>query len=248
MQRTSAHYPHSAVCTILATDGQRKTVIYSLDPFTGKTIEVQHHATGVLQSMLVSSVHDSEYRRAILYLDSQRKAHLYPDTTRELFAKVANYYFMMLANETSGQFVGMSFANSTAAGPQATEVWSFGLPQESIKSFSKLAAVFKRPNEHVHSQGRVLGDRNVLYKYVNPNLVAVCWESLDLADKRKFRLSIDIKSVLIVLFTSASLFVPCGLDHRHHSLLHCPSSGPWSRAHCSLGELDHSKFWHASPE
>lgn len=174
------------MCTILATDGHKKTVIYSLDPFTGKTIEMKHFNNGVLQSMLVSSIHDSEYRRTILYLDSDRKAHLYPPTSNELFAKIADHYFMMLANENSGQLVGMSFAKSTTAGPVASEVWSFNIPQEGIKSFSKLAAVFKRPNEHVHSQGRVLGDRNVLYKYVNPNLVAVCWDSLDLADKRKF--------------------------------------------------------------
>ena len=31
----------------------------------------------------------------------------------------------------------------------------------------------KNPLEHVHSQGKVLGDRRVLYKYLNPNLVAV---------------------------------------------------------------------------
>lgn len=30
--------------------------------------------------------------------------------------------------------------------------------------------------EHVHSQGKVLGDRRVLYKYLNPNLVAVATE------------------------------------------------------------------------
>ena len=31
-------------------------------------------------------------------------------------------------------------------------------------------------SEHVHSQGRVLGDRSVLYKYLNPNLVVVVAE------------------------------------------------------------------------
>lgn len=31
-------------------------------------------------------------------------------------------------------------------------------------------------SEHVHSQGRVLGDRSVLYKYLNPNLVVVVTE------------------------------------------------------------------------
>lgn len=33
--------------------------------------------------------------------------------------------------------------------------------------------------EHVHSQGRVLNDRSVLYKYINPNLVAVATQGPD---------------------------------------------------------------------
>jgi len=33
--------------------------------------------------------------------------------------------------------------------------------------------------EHVHSQGIVLEDRSVLYKYLNPNLVAVIAEGED---------------------------------------------------------------------
>jgi len=33
--------------------------------------------------------------------------------------------------------------------------------------------------EHVHSQGIVLEDRSVLYKYLNPNLVAVVAEGED---------------------------------------------------------------------
>lgn len=33
--------------------------------------------------------------------------------------------------------------------------------------------------EHVHSQGIVLEDRSVLYKYLNPNLIAVVAEGKD---------------------------------------------------------------------
>ena len=39
--------------------------------------------------------------------------------------------------------------------------------------------------EHVHSQGRVLGDRSVLYKYLNPNMVAVVTEGQDATSKGK---------------------------------------------------------------
>jgi len=35
----------------------------------------------------------------------------------------------------------------------------------------------KQYREHVHSQGKVQANRDVLFKYVNPNLVAVITES-----------------------------------------------------------------------
>lgn len=45
--------------------------------------------------------------------------------------------------------------------------------------------VAKNPIERVHSQGRVLSDRSVLYKYINPNLVAVVTEGAGHAHKSK---------------------------------------------------------------
>lgn len=45
--------------------------------------------------------------------------------------------------------------------------------------------VTKNPTERVHSQGRVLSDRSVLYKYINPNLVAVVTEGIGHAHKSK---------------------------------------------------------------
>ena len=57
-----------------------------------------------------------------------------------------------------------------------------GFPSDFIRMFDKLHCilyflVFKRLGEHVHSPGRVLGDRRVLYKYLNPNLMAVVTRS-----------------------------------------------------------------------
>lgn len=39
--------------------------------------------------------------------------------------------------------------------------------------------------ERVHSQGHVMADRSVLYKYVNPNLVAVVTEGAEIVEKQK---------------------------------------------------------------
>ncbi|KAG8002797.1 ER membrane protein complex subunit 1 [Nibea albiflora] len=62
-------------------------------------------------------------------------------------------------------------------------IWEVVIPTEVQKIVSIKG---KRPNEHVHSQGRVMGDRSVLYKYLNPNLLAVVTESTDLHQERSF--------------------------------------------------------------
>jgi ER membrane protein complex subunit 1 len=46
----------------------------------------------------------------------------------------------------------------------------------------------KNAIERVHSQGRVLADRSVLYKYVNPNLIVVATEGPDNVHKCKLNL------------------------------------------------------------
>lgn len=52
----------------------------------------------------------------------------------------------------------------------AHKVWELVLSPKNQK-IVKIAS--KNPIERVHSQGRVLNDRSVLYKYINPNLVAI---------------------------------------------------------------------------
>lgn len=61
---------------------------------------------------------------------------------------------------------------------KAIETWRINLSGlDNSQKIIKIAS--KNSNEHVHSQGRVLYDRSVLYKYINPNLVAVVTEGND---------------------------------------------------------------------
>ncbi|KAL5105218.1 ER membrane protein complex subunit 1 [Taenia crassiceps] len=74
----------------------------------------------------------------------------------------------------SGYRVMAADKNTTAAstGLTAQLLWHMHLSSDDYPQRILQAAVHP-PNEHVYSIGRVLGDRNVLYKYVNPNLLAV---------------------------------------------------------------------------
>lgn len=49
--------------------------------------------------------------------------------------------------------------------------------------------------EHVHSQGRVLSDRSVLYKYINPNMVAILTLAPDTTHKSMFYIINHVKNI-----------------------------------------------------
>ncbi|CAB4061283.1 EMC1 [Lepeophtheirus salmonis] len=72
--------------------------------------------------------------------------------------------------------------------------------------------VSKHIDDRVHSLGRVMADRSVLFKYVNPNLVAVLAESVDLG---------SITLLLVDMVTGRILF----------SLSHKRVSGPFTLVH-----------------
>ena len=81
----------------------------------------------------------------------------------------------------------------------AHKVWELVLAPKSQKITQ---VVSKNPIERVHSQGRVLGDRSVLYKYINPNLVAVVTEGVGSAHK-----SILLFKLLLITTLNANYII-----------------------------------------
>lgn len=58
----------------------------------------------------------------------------------------------------------------------------------------------KLASEKVHSPGRVLADRSVLYKYVNPNLAVVTTQGYDHVTKSKSCCGLILKNVYFFSF------------------------------------------------
>lgn len=84
-------------------------------------------------------------------------------------------------------------------------IWTLSLG--GIDNEQKITQVVsKNPIERVHSQGRVLADRSVLYKYVNPNLIAVVTEGPDAVNKCKCFLV-----VLLLRFIFAKILIALNL-------------------------------------
>jgi len=73
----------------------------------------------------------------------------------------------------------------------AVPTWQQKLGQDD----AHVVAVASKRDERVHSQGRVLGDRSVLYKYVNPNLVAIFTQGYHPSHKSKYEYETSIESL-----------------------------------------------------
>lgn len=106
-----------------------------------------------------------------LYDAASTRVFIYPDTegSRNAFQKFLPSFYFSLVNNDSTAIKGYQVVEGYRGSLTASPVWSYAIPKGST-----LVAVGSRsPFENVASLGRVLGNRNVLYKYLNPNLFAV---------------------------------------------------------------------------
>ncbi|KAG7472900.1 hypothetical protein MATL_G00113460 [Megalops atlanticus] len=183
VQRTTAHFPHPPQCTLLIKD--KETGLGSLhvfNPIFGKKSHITPPVLPrpVLQSLLLPLM-DQDYAKVLLLIDDQYKVTAFPSTKNvlQLLQEVASSIFFYLVDSSQGRLSGFRLRKDLS-----TElIWEVVIPTEVQRI---VAVKGKRANEHVHSQGRVMGDRSVLYKYLNPNLLAVVTESTDLHQERSF--------------------------------------------------------------
>uniref|UniRef100_A0A8C7XT37 ER membrane protein complex subunit 1 n=1 Tax=Oryzias sinensis TaxID=183150 RepID=A0A8C7XT37_9TELE len=183
VQRTTAHFPHPPQCTLLIKD--KDTGLASLhvfNPIFGKMSHVTPPALPqpILQSLMLPFM-DQDYAKVLLLIDDQYKVSAFPSTKYVLqqLQEMAPTIFFFLVDSSQGRLSGYRLRTDLST----EQIWEVILPTEIQKIVSVKG---KRPNEHVHSQGRVMGDRSVLYKYLNPNLLAVVTESTDLHQERSF--------------------------------------------------------------
>ncbi|XP_043081217.1 ER membrane protein complex subunit 1 isoform X2 [Puntigrus tetrazona] len=183
VQRTTAHFPHPPQCTLLIKSKDTGLgSLYVFNPIFGKKSQISVPALPrpVLQTLLLPVI-DQDYAKVLLLIDDQYKVTAFPSTKNVLqqLQDSASSIFFYLVDSSQGKLSGFRLRKDLS-----TElIWEVAIPTEVQKI---VAVKGKRANEHVHSQGRVMGDRSVLYKYLNPNLLAVITESTDTHQERSF--------------------------------------------------------------
>ncbi|KAL2651139.1 hypothetical protein R1flu_019267 [Riccia fluitans] len=124
---------------------------------------------------------DTSEEQLHLFIDNVHKAHVFPATEESLalFLKHKSNVFFYVVDKEKGKIVGYSvkhmidnFSRRESDGHvfHTEAVWSVVFPSDT----EVISTVVPRdPNEAVHTQSKVLGSRDVLYKYLNKNTIFV---------------------------------------------------------------------------
>ncbi|XP_050465418.1 ER membrane protein complex subunit 1 isoform X2 [Cataglyphis hispanica] len=220
VQRGSRHFPHPPQCALLAEDKETgEGVVYTFNPITGQPLDgLVKLGYKIKQSMLLHVTTD-DFLRGILILDARDKVHVYPDSAITVAASLGKSTYLFTADQTTGILSGFSLSYSTTQELIAHKVWELLLSPRNQRITQVVA---KNPIERVHSQGRVLSDRSVLYKYINPNLVAVVTEGIGHAHKNTLNLYLlDVVSgAMIFSITHKRVRGPIHIVHSENWLVY----------------------------
>uniref|UniRef100_A0AAG5CQR0 ER membrane protein complex subunit 1 n=1 Tax=Anopheles atroparvus TaxID=41427 RepID=A0AAG5CQR0_ANOAO len=177
VQRTSRFYPLPAQCVILGRERTepRRGLLYIFNPITGQPVPGGGLVELPYRVQQVALLHHTgpDFLKGLLLLDYNDQAHVLPES----LAAYADNFYLFTTNPQTAQMRGLLVRHRTAAKADGNQLetiptWQIDLSGAG-KSQTIITCVGKSPIEHVHSQGRVMADRSVLYKYINPNLVAV---------------------------------------------------------------------------
>ncbi|XP_030563637.1 ER membrane protein complex subunit 1 [Drosophila novamexicana] len=195
VQRSSKHFPLQPLCAIVAKSAVNSNgVLFRFNPITGRAAE-----GGLLQldyqikQLALLPETEEDFVKGILILDGTNQVHVEPKHATPLAHGIYLYTANVKTAELEGYFV--KYAGGELS---CLPIWNVRLGgHNSEQQIIRVAS--KNPIEHVHSQGRVLGDRSVLYKYINPNLVAFVTQAPDAAHKSVLNLYlIDVVSGSVI--------------------------------------------------
>ncbi|XP_077267914.1 ER membrane protein complex subunit 1 isoform X4 [Temnothorax americanus] len=242
VQRGSRHFPHPPQCALLAEDKETgQGVIYTFNPITGQSLDgLVKLGYKIKQSMLLHVATD-DFLRGILILDARDKVHVYPESATAVAASLGKNTYLFTADQTTGILSGFSLSYSTTQELIAHKVWELLLSPRNQKITQVVA---KNPIERVHSQGRVLSDRSVLYKYINPNLVAIVTEGIGHAHKNTLNLYLlDVVSgAMIFSITHKRVRSPIHIVHSENWLVYSYFNEKGRRTEIATLELYEGKI------
>ncbi|KAB0796589.1 hypothetical protein PPYR_10650 [Photinus pyralis] len=234
-QRSARYSPLMAQCAALMKDKSTgKGVMYTFDPITGQSIGTVERLPYQIEQAMLLPYEDDKHLKGLLILSDKYEVIVYPSTTKPIMLKHANSVFLFTVNSNSKILQGYNLVHSTDNALKATPTWTLNLGQADVIS------VNVRPSsERVHSQGRVLADRSVLYKYVNPNLLAIATLMEDPIHKQVLSIYLVDGVTGLIVYSAAHKRVakPIHLVHSENWLVYSYYNARFRRVEFAAVEL-----------
>mmetsp|Transcript_44347 Transcript_44347/g.105657 ORF Transcript_44347/g.105657 Transcript_44347/m.105657 type:complete len:1000 (+) Transcript_44347:34-3033(+) len=162
----------NAEVLVVGTSPNGSAFAAAIHPLTGAEVSRTNLPAAVVQAAVLP-LRDSHHTQIVALLCADEKVRVQPDTAevRALVAARAHLTFLYLVDQKRSVMDGYGLAPGGPKGGAFTadKVWTVAFPAgEKIVSFAA-----QNQDAVVRSAGRVLGDRGVMLKYLNANLVAV---------------------------------------------------------------------------
>ncbi|XP_050691412.1 ER membrane protein complex subunit 1-like [Eriocheir sinensis] len=214
-QRTSAHFPLQPQCVVVGrhkVTGEGFLVLFN--PISGTTtgerggvVPLGYH----LAQAFLMHYPDDQYLKPLMLVDKELQPHVFPASGEKVVLEHKDSVFVHLAQPGSSTLTGYTLRFSKPGMLTLSEIWTVSLGGGPITGVHG-----KLVSEKVHSPGRVLADRSVLYKYVNPNLAVVTTQGYDHINKNTMNLYL-IDTVTGAVIESVSHKKVSGPLHIVHS-------------------------------
>lgn len=186
----SAQLEYGGLLTVVAeifSEGTRMTRMWELEPLTGRFPGGATAQTGIAlfpgasKAIFLLPVEDEKTGQlATAAVKPNDDVLLWPTTPSiaERFADVsANFFYTVQSSivDKSGAVRDILVGYTTIAAPQmkGEPVWRLPLSSEE-----RIVSITRASQDPIASQGKVLGDRKTMYKYLNPHLLVVLTKSV----------------------------------------------------------------------
>lgn len=177
IQRSAMHFGTEPLATLIFKNRYTdKFQVLSLDPLSG-TIQSWVDLKGPVDQAVLLHQHDDKFIRPVLVI-SNNQVDVIPSSAKASVIKYAEKTFIATKDPQTNDIQGQRLLVNQNGFLVLRPIWSLANPGTEVRKF-----VGKSTEEDVHSQGRVMADRSVLFKYVNPNLALIISEGTDAAGK-----------------------------------------------------------------
>ncbi|XP_037073847.1 ER membrane protein complex subunit 1-like [Pollicipes pollicipes] len=151
----------------------------------------------------------------LVMFDTAGAVHVRPDSAAALVKSPHQKLLYHTADVAAGIMQGYAVTDDLRTVP----TWRLDLSSQGQTIRRVLA---KSPHERVHSQGRVLADRSVLYKYANPNLLMVITDADDPVHKHSTSLYLvdAVSGHLVYSHVQRRVRCPCHAVHSENWLVY----------------------------